>query len=426
MVGPAYNASYVLAKTHDITVSPEADEDHWLAAAEWSDSIGVDIVSSSMVIYYSYESHDGETTPVALATRTMASHGILFVCAMGNNGPSLGTLWSPADCESILAVGSVDNNNLISSFSSRGPSFDGRGKPDLVAQGANTVWADAGSSTGLSGYDGTSLATPLVSGVAALVQEAHPEWTAQEVRYAMKSTADKASAPDSTAYGWGRPDAVKAIYQSALGGPIFPRPFALISPAGAVSPIVSTTFQWRRTVDPNPGDAISYTIEVRLAGTSTVLFTTSTPDTFVQCVCPFTPGATYEWEVFAKDPANHSRPSQESLQFTVSGDITAVETPDESTGPPRILQMSSRPNPFETTTQIEFHLQGGSDAPISLRIYDSRGRLVRTLLQNSTRAAASVPWDGRTDAGVRAASGVYYYRLEMGSARFIRRLILLK
>src|SRR5439155_121414 len=85
---------------------------------------------------------------------------------------------------------------------SRGPTADGRGKPEIVAQGVNTIWAVAANATQVTGVDGTSLATPLIGGAAAQVREAHPEWTVQQLRYALKVTADKAGAPDSTTYGW--------------------------------------------------------------------------------------------------------------------------------------------------------------------------------------------------------------------------------
>src|SRR5262245_13015199 len=206
LIGPAFNASFVLAKTKDIRFTTTADEDRWVAAAQWVDSIGVDIVQSSMVVSYPAASLNGRTTPMALATNILSRHGVLVVTAMGNTGPSPTTLWTPSDCDSIVAVGSVTSANVISSFSSRGPTADGRGKPDLVAQGENTIWAEPTCTTCIGTYPGTSLAAPLVSGAAALVQEAHPEWTSQQIRYALKSTADKASTRDSTTYGWGRPN----------------------------------------------------------------------------------------------------------------------------------------------------------------------------------------------------------------------------
>ncbi len=321
LIGPSYNASFVLAKVHDFNTPLADDEDHWVAAAQWVDSIGVDIVQSSIVVQYPIDQLDGETTPVAQATNTLSRHGILVVTAMGNSGPTNGTLWSPSDCDSILAVGSVNESNVISSFSSRGPTFDGRGKPDLVAQGENTVWALAIDDNFLGSYPGTSLAAPLVTGAAGLVQEAHPEWSAQKVRYALKSTADKAATRDSTTYGWGRPNVVKAIYQSTLGGPVFPKPFILASPAnGSSISAPPVTFRWRRTVDPN-GDAITYTFTLKRVSTGLVIYSTSTTDTTATYSGGLSVGAIYEWNVVAADPALHGRSAQEPFRFTKTGGV---------------------------------------------------------------------------------------------------------
>lgn len=525
IVGPAFNASFILAKTKELWGTPAADEDQWVAAAQWADSIGVDIVSTSMVAFDSYGAMDGQTTGMAQATNILTRHGILVVVAMGNSGPSPGTLWTPADCDSILSVGSVDQFNVISDFSARGPTFDGRGKPDLVAQGMNTIWADPNTVESYGSYPGTSLATPLVSGAAALVLEAHPEWTSQQVRYALKSTADRASTPDSTTYGWGRPDIVKAIYQSSLGGPIFPKPFALVAPtAGASIAGPPVTFRWRRSVDLNPGDVVSYGIQLKKVTPNLVVFTTSTPDTFVNYAGALDPGTLYEWNVVATDLAAHARSCAEPFRFTTAGappsievhpdttgvegspitltatstdpeasetltmtatgvpaslsfshtpsaspatamlsgtltqadgaasphtivwsvndglggtasdttilhvnNVTGVTTPDETVGPPRVVHFTNRPNPFQSSTHIEFRMAGRpATGQLTLRIYDVRGRLVRTLLEGPPRAAATIPWDGVTESGERAGSGVYYYRLDVGETHQIRRLVLLK
>ena len=322
LIGPAFNASYVLAKTKDILASQAVSEDHWVAAAQWVDSIGVDIVSSSMVASYPIEELDGMTTPMAQATNTLTRHGILVVTAMGNSGPGTGTLWTPSDCDSILAVGSVDGSNVISNFSSRGPTQIGRGKPDLVARGEQTLWACPTYADCLGNLDGTSLATPLVSGAAALVQEAHPEWTSQQVRYALKSTADKATTADSTTYGWGRPDVVAAIYRSTLGGPLFPKPFPLVAPPSGVSNAgLPVTFRWRRAIDLNPGDVVGYALQLKKVSPSMVVFTTSTPDTFFSYSAALDPGTLYEWTVVATDLGGHARSCHEPFRFTTGGGL---------------------------------------------------------------------------------------------------------
>ncbi|HET9250935.1 MAG TPA: LamG-like jellyroll fold domain-containing protein [Candidatus Eisenbacteria bacterium] len=308
LVGPAFNASFVLAKTG-------TSSDRWVAAAEWADSIGVDIVSSAMVVSTTFALYDGVSSPMAQAAKVLARRGVLVVSAMGNGGP--GAYWTPSDCDSILSVGAVDRFNVIWSGSARGPTSNGRGKPDLVAQGVDAQWACPGTVSCLGSYPGTSIATQLVSGGAALVQEAHPEWSAQQVRYALKSTADKANSPDSTTYGWGRPNVVSAIYRSTLGGPVFPKPFSLVSPpSGVIEVSPPMTFRWRRSIDLNPGDVLTYTLRLEKVSTSEVVFTTSTPDTSYVFSGVLSAGTLYEWTVSAADPAGHARGCREGFRFT--------------------------------------------------------------------------------------------------------------
>jgi hypothetical protein len=113
---------------------------------------------------------------------------------------------------------------------------------------------------------------------------------------------------------------VQAIYHSTLGGPIFPKPFSLVAPAfGASVAGTPVTFRWRRAIDLNPGDVVSYTLELRRASTGMIVYTTSTPDTFVTYGGSLTPGTTYEWTVRAKDLANHTREGVEPYPFTTTG-----------------------------------------------------------------------------------------------------------
>ncbi|HEU5311502.1 MAG TPA: S8 family serine peptidase, partial [Candidatus Eisenbacteria bacterium] len=179
LIGPAFNSRFILAKTEDIRSETPIEEDNWVAAAEWSDSLGADVISSSLAYLdfdgtaddYAYSDLDGYTTVVAQAAIMAARRGILVATAMGNEGGLPGSLWSPADAESILAVGAVNNVNVVASFSGRGPTADGRTKPDVVAQGQAVWWAMAGTTSAIDDVDGTSLSTPLVAGSAALVRE---------------------------------------------------------------------------------------------------------------------------------------------------------------------------------------------------------------------------------------------------------------
>jgi len=222
--GPAYNASFLLAATDHYATETRADEDRWVAAVEWCDSLGADIVSSSLVYNifdtaeesYDTSDMDGKTSLVAQAAEIAFSHGILMVNSAGNEGDnSWGIVTTPGDAEHVVAVGSVNVPNegdpMISYFSSRGPTADGRIKPDLVAPGENVLVPYPDTADFYIRHRGTSLAAPLVAGVCALILECRPEWRPDDVVRALRETArDLGDTGPDNEYGWGLPDAAAA------------------------------------------------------------------------------------------------------------------------------------------------------------------------------------------------------------------------
>ena len=436
LIGPAYNASFLLAKTEDVRTETPVEEDNWLAAVEWADSIGVDVISSSLAYFafdnpadsHTYGQLDGRTTTVTKAAALAARRGIVVANAMANSGPAVGSLQAPADADSILSTGAVDASNVIAGFSSRGPTADGRGKPEIVAQGVNTIWAVAANATQVTGVNGTSLATPLIGGAAALVREAHPEWTVQQLRYALKATADKAGAPDSTTYGWGRANVVAAIYSSPLGGPVYPKPFDLAFPVnGGTITSPPFLFRWRRTVDPN-GDAVTYRIKILKAPSDSSVFDATTTDTTITFPGYLGPSTTYRWYVSASDPASHGRESRERFTFVTSSTTGVVLSPPAS----GVVLYPNRPNPVQSSTLIPFAIAASSAngmTLVTLRIYDAAGHLVRTLLENEPTAvplARFEAWDGRDKKGRRVSSGIYYYRLTAAGKDLSKRMVVLR
>ncbi len=223
LIGPAFGASFLLGKTENSDGERHIEEDHWIAGAEWADTLGADIISSSLGYRdqfspdeedYSWEDMDGNTTVVAKGANIAASRGILIVNCAGNEGSSrsgLNTLVSPADSESVLAIGAVDSQGRRVSFSSIGPTADGRIKPDVMAMGESVYSAGPGSIDEYSFVDGTSFSCPLVAGVAALILEINPSWTNQDIMTAIKSTASQSDFPDN-GNGWGIVDAQKAAF----------------------------------------------------------------------------------------------------------------------------------------------------------------------------------------------------------------------
>jgi serine protease AprX len=213
LIGPAYGASFLLAKTENTDYERHIEEDNWVAGAEWADSLGADIISSSLGYRdgftppdtnYTWEDMDGNTTIVTIGADIAASRGILVVNSAGNEGPASGninTIIAPADGDSVLAIGAVNSSGTRANFSSMGPTADGRIKPDVVARGVDTYCASPWTS-GYSGVSGTSLSCPLVAGAAALVLQANPNFSNMDIINAFKNTASQSQNPDNE-YGWG-------------------------------------------------------------------------------------------------------------------------------------------------------------------------------------------------------------------------------
>ncbi|MBL4755284.1 MAG: S8 family serine peptidase [Flavobacteriales bacterium] len=203
-VGVAPEASYYLFRTEDSNSEFLIEEDNWVSAAEYADSAGVDILSTSLGyktftdpnMNHTYADMDGNTTRISIGADKAASKGMLVVNSAGNAG---NTSWqfivAPADGDSVLAVGSVDVLGNYSSFSSTGPTFDGAVKPNVVAMGqaTTTITVLGGTQTG----NGTSFAAPLISGMAACLWQAHPNATSMEIYDAIQQSAHQYSAPDN-------------------------------------------------------------------------------------------------------------------------------------------------------------------------------------------------------------------------------------
>ena len=206
LYGPAWGARFLLAKTEDVTSETPVEEDYWIAGLEWGESLGADVVSSSLgyTDWYTPLDLDGQTAPTCLAAEQAFQLGMVLCNSAGNARTSdWGHIVTPADGLHVIAVGAVNSSNLLASFSSPGPTADGRIKPEVCARGVGTVCAGIGSTSNYRTANGTSLSCPLVAGAAALVVQAHPGWSPLAVREALMNTADRADSPDND-YGWGR------------------------------------------------------------------------------------------------------------------------------------------------------------------------------------------------------------------------------
>ncbi len=211
-VGPAYGASFVLAKTEDVSQEVPAEEDNWVAGIEWLDTFGVDVVSSSLgyIDWYTVADLDGDTAACTIAADLAVGKGIVVCNSAGNErGSSWNALVTPADGDSVITAGAVTSTGALSYFSSPGPTADGRTKPDVCALGSGNHVANP--SGGYTTASGTSFSCPLTAGVAALVLSRVPSLTPLQVREALRMTADRAATPDND-FGWGILDAHAAAH----------------------------------------------------------------------------------------------------------------------------------------------------------------------------------------------------------------------
>ncbi len=222
-LGVAWGAQFIFARTEEDDPERHIEEDYWAAAAVWAESLGVDIISSSLGYRdgfthgeqdYTYRDMDGKTAIVSLAAQWVIDKGVLVVNSMGNEGSRLGegSLVAPADVEDVISVGAINYDLRLTWFSSIGPTFDGRIKPDLVAVGRDVRVPIVSEYAKYWGTDGTSFSAPTVTGVTVLVLQAHPELSPDEIRGRLYSSCVLTPYQDTVdmVYGRGVPDALTA------------------------------------------------------------------------------------------------------------------------------------------------------------------------------------------------------------------------
>jgi serine protease AprX len=419
LIGASYGSSFILAKTEDIRSETHVEEDNYAAALIWMENYGVDITSSSLgysefdtsTYSYTYEDMNGETTIVTKACELAFSKGVVTITAAGNEG---NTSWhyitAPGDGFNTITVGAVYSSNKVTSFSSRGPTYDGRIKPDILAQGSGVFAVSASGFTRYNtGFAGTSAAAPLACGVVGLLLSAHPYLTNVQVRDILLRTADNFSSPDNNR-GYGLVSAAKAINY----------PNVQIDNSNN---IIHKIFINDYAVDPTTVE-INYSVD----GPDYVQQNMSFEGTFkYNFVLPtFNDGDSVEFYFTYSDSSgtNYREPSDRNYMFTYGGKFVTL-TPEINNVPTSYVLSQNYPNPFNGQTKINFVSSGKQSA--ELIVYDILGQKIRILFNSVPGVGLNtISWDGKNEDGLGVSSGVYYYVLKIGDDYFSKKMVLLK
>lgn len=399
LIGIAPGADFVLAKTEITCGGTEIrlEEDNWIAAAEWADSIGVDIINSSLGYTeftdggsYTFSDLDGNTALITIAADIAASKNILVVNAAGNER---GTRWdriiAPADGDSVLAVGAVNGDSCLAGFSSPGPTADGRIKPDIVALGVGVY--SARHLGGFASANGTSFSTPLVAGGAALAMEHDASLTAKELCVLIHQTGSLSGSPDND-FGYGLYDAAASadIIRIAFPGVVRvkvnePTSFQ-VETSGRADwvPTLSAIGlpPWVGFVDNRNGSA---TLHVQATGLSAPL----TRIGLVADVGYFADTVYSNLEVYSS-----------SDQLVYAG-----------------------PNPFFDSLRI--FVDSSAGMVVSVSVFNSMGEIVWEKVNNFADVAdlMTETWDGRNQQGTIVAAGVYVVLVKTDRQRFYLKLL---
>ncbi|MCE1189066.1 MAG: S8 family peptidase [Ignavibacteria bacterium] len=408
LIGPAYKAKYILAKTENTASETPIEEDNWIAAMQWADSIGVDVTSTSLgylefdppYTSYTWQSMDGKTCRITIAADLAVKKGINVFVSAGNEGTNAthNTLGAPADGDSVVTIGAVDETGVRSSFSSVGNTVDGRVKPDVMAMGSYVEYASAYYPNTYEYGDGTSYSCPMAAGIGALILQFRPDLSPIQIRNILRSTASRSSNPGRE-YGWGIINAYQAVSQAFL--PVNLQGLSLKRSGKSITISWSTGtekndsgFEVQKSFDGSSWITMGF---VKGAGTSLERHSYSFTDNLVNG------DAYYRLKLIDN-----------------SGKFVFSETIQSQFHVTSFALNQNYPNPFNPATTITYTLPEAGNTV--LKVYSSTGQLVKTLVNEFQYAG---PYEVQFNA-VGLASGNYYYQLEYKGNILTRHMLSLK
>jgi len=413
LIGPAYGAEYVLAKTENINSETNVEEDNFAAALEWMESLGVDITSTSLGYSefdegedsYTYKDMDGKTTIVTQASEIAFTKGVLTISSAGNEGnKSWKYITAPSDGFNTLAVGAVTSANKVASFSSVGPTYDKRIKPEILTQGV-TCFRAVAYSEGYSFGQGTSFSAPIASGIAAQLLSAFPFLQNTQMRRAIMESGDNTDEPDNSR-GYGLLSAKRVLEYPNL------------------KEVNSSYILNKMFIDESVGDndSIFAAVYDPRSDDQPIGLMQKNNGYYSLDIQSYPLGTELLIQFYIGKSSSHSNLSVEIYKF-IYGSLDITRFTDKVI-PQSFKIYQNYPNPFNSSTTILVDLPEPTN--LKLKVYDILGRKVKTLFDgNKLQGQHYFFWNGNDNYGSRVASGVYIYRISTSGYNSARKMILL-
>ena len=398
-IGTAPKANFYLFRTEDASSEYPVEEFNWVCGAERVDSVGGDVISSSLgygdkmtdpAFNHSYTEMNGNTTMAAIGADLAAKKGILVVNAAGNEGTNTWKyIITPADGDSVMAVGAVTTKGAVVNFSSYGPSSDGQVKPDVASVGAGTIIQYPNNSIG--GGNGTSFACPNMAGLTTCLWQGFPEFNNMKIINALRQSGSKASTPDDR-IGYGIPDVRKALANLL-------KEFAVASASVANC---TATVEWTS----KDVSAMKYEIERKLPGQNSfikIAERNGSGNAFGT-----RPAYQHQDVLTGVAPGMITYRIRQVVDTSVAG-LTAVYidtvTVNLVTGcvDANLIDVTLAPNPVRDNVSVRVTTPNASSS-IMIRVFNSSGQLMISL--NKSKLAGTAYFDNISL--IRFAKGKYY------------------